>query len=183
MTPGPVTVRGVRRHGDVKYLDIGASANLYLTPSQGDLYEVAVMRSALYHEQVLKPLYAAEARLGELLRTFDLSRPLSVIDCGPGSAEDANLHLALLSAMATIACYVVVDVNDTLRDNVVRGVSERVRARGVRARFETLSRAALGVAANTQALFIVGSTAMNFEPDDLALLVRNMTGPGDLVWL
>ena len=63
-----VSLRSIKRMDRCKLVDLADSANLYLTPRQGDLYAKAIS-SLSYNKGVLQPLFAAEDELPALLRS------------------------------------------------------------------------------------------------------------------
>jgi hypothetical protein len=134
----------------------------------------------------LQPLYLAEKQLPELLVEMRLrgDRQLAIVDCGPGTLDDGRLHLNLISSEFEISSYLIVDVNSSLLESVASGLASDNTCRGVstiRRKFEDLDRSALAIPNDSDALFIFGSTAMNFDPEHLNKVIRRMTTSNDLV--
>ena len=108
------------------------------------------------------------------------------MDCGPGTLDDGSLHVKLITDVVSLTDYIVVDVNSSLIDDVVQGLvlgDNPIRVASVSERFENLSREKLGIPDNSDALFMFGSTGMNFDPLILRKVIKNLTRAGDMVSL
>jgi hypothetical protein len=119
------TIRRVYQRSRGTILDLSDSANLYLTPTQGRWFE-EVLTDAAYKVSVAEPLSKAGDALPYLLGSVtphDGHRKLTVIDCGPATAEESVRKLQALKHVITVSRYVVVDINSRLLSKVKAGVT------------------------------------------------------------
>jgi hypothetical protein len=165
-----------------RWIDLADSVNLYLTGEQGRLYQEATSDS-FYRVRVQQALGTGASKISELWSSFGTTRPLSIIDCGPASAALALDYLDGLGCVSPIASYLVIDINPLLLSTVAAAISRRttipVAVRQLQ--FEDVDRASLPVPLTTDVLFLIASTAMNYETDQFAALIRSMTRADDFV--
>lgn len=179
------TIRRVLRQAGRTVLDLSDSANLYLTPTQGGLYE-GVLADRLYQELVAAPLAQAEDALALLLTTvasMDNHRPLTIVDCGPATAEESIRKLRTLRHVVTVCRYVAVDVNARLLSRVRTGVVAELgfSVTTLQKRFEELDAEALRDHAEGKVLLLFGSTCMNYEHSELLRLMHRLSFRGMLI--
>jgi hypothetical protein len=183
--PLPI-VRRVLRQNEQTILDLSDSANLYLTPSQGRLYE-RVLADNLYRESVAGPLAQAGNALALLLTTIAPmdTQPLTIVDCGPATAEESIRKLRALRHVVKVRRYVAVDVNSRLLSKVKAGVASNLRfpVTTLQKRFEELDTQTLREHAEGKVLLLFGSTCMNYEPAALLRLMHRLSFPGLLISL
>jgi Histidine-specific methyltransferase, SAM-dependent len=185
MNKNSVSLRSVSTVDGKKLVDLAESANLYLTAKQGGLYQKAIRQSPDYNSHILQPLYQAEVELPWLLniaRDFG-DRDLTLVDCGPGTVEDGRLHIDMLAKFSRNLSYIIIDVNASLLDTVLRGLPSIGSVVTIDKRFEDLERSHLEISDRSDALFIFGSTAMNFDLLYFKSILDRLTRPGDLVAL
>lgn len=180
----PTISRVLRRAGHTT-LDLSESANLYLTPAQGRWFE-AVLADATYQESVVAPLARAGNALPYLLGSVAPSaqnQALTVVDCGPATAEESVRKLRALQQVGVIRRYVVIDVNSILLARVKAGVAADLGfpVATIQKRFEEIDSGTLHQQCDGLVLLLFGSTGMNYEPADLRRLTRRLCSPGTLI--
>lgn len=181
------TIRRVFRRAGRTVIDMSDSANLYLTSAQGKLYE-SVLANSLYQEFVAIPLAQAANALPLLLQSIastDARQPLTIVDCGPATAEESIRKLKGLRRVVSIRRYVAVDVNSRLLSKVKTGVNARFKfpVATIHKRFEDLDSLAVREHAKGKVLLLFGSTCMNYDPAELLMLMHRLSFPGMLVSL
>jgi hypothetical protein len=181
------SIRRVVRRGTRTVVDLSQSANLYLTSEQGHEYET-VLASRHYRESVVTPLAMGAAMLPCLLKSIagaKGSERITVIDCGPATAEESVRKLHSLLQAVTVLKYVVVDVNSLLLSKVKAGVvgALALPVTTLQHRFEELNGRMLQQHIEGQGLLLFGSTGMNYEQSELAQLFSNLCFPGLFVSL
>jgi hypothetical protein len=186
MPPLPIIRRELRRAGR-KVFDLSDSSNLYLTPRQGRWYE-GVLADSTYRDSVAAPLAQAGNALPCLLQSVATARdgqPLTVVDCGPATAEESVRKLRALVSIVAVRRYVVIDVNSMLLSKVKQGVTAQTKfpVTTIQRRFEEIESRVLRLDAEGGVLLLFGSTGMNYESGDLVRLMRRMCFPGMLVSL
>ena len=180
----PRISRVMRRVGHT-VLDLSDSANLYLTATQGRWFE-AVLADASYEESVARPLALAAHALPYLLSELAPAvggKPLTVVDCGPATAEESIRKLRALEKVVAIRQYIAVDVNSRLLTKVEAGVRAELGfpVSTVRKRFEELDGLVLRKHSEGEVLLLFGSTGMNYEPTGLMKLMRRLCVPGTFI--
>ncbi len=181
------TIRRVLRKGGRTLLDLADSANLYLTPAQGKLYE-SVLADGSYLESVAAPLAQAGDALALLLKSvasLGARQPLTVVDCGPATSEESIRKLRALRHVVAVRRYVAVDVNSRLLSKVKAGVVADLGfpVTTIQKRFEELDSDALHKHAEGTVLLLFGSTCMNYEREVLRRLMHRLSFPGLLISL
>jgi len=180
-------IRRIVKRGTHTVVDLSESANLYLTARQGEAYE-AVVADQMYRESIAAPLAAGAEMLPHLLRSIATGKkvnPVTIVDCGPATAEESLRKLDSLRQVVTVLRYVVVDVNPRLVSKVKTGVvhSSAVPVTILRRRFEELDPSILRQHITGGALLLFGSTGMNYESAELVHLLRKLCFSGMLVSL
>lgn len=167
-------------------MDLAESSNLYLTSSQGRLFE-AVLRDREYIRRVSEPLAQARGALPHLWRLVSSAkdRRLTIIECGPAASNETVETLRLLSNAVKIQHYVGVDVNQRILRGVIDNVASRLAfpVTTLNKRFEDLTPAAFSQVNDSTVLVIFGGTCMNYEPDALRCLLEGLCRPGWFVAL
>ena len=183
-TPLP-EIRKQSRSSSRPALDLSVSSNLYLTDQQGRWFE-EVMEDPKYKQSVADALDGGENALLHLLERTKLRalhRRITVVDCGPASFQESIRKLQKLLRTVIIAQYVVIDMNahllSKIKDRVI--VTLGVPTTFIQSRFEDLTHDSLADVAAEETLLLFGSTEMNYEPDELADVLRNFCAPGTLL--
>jgi hypothetical protein len=179
------TIRRVYQRGRGTILDLSDSANLYLTPTQGRWFE-EVLTDAAYKVSVAEPLSKAGDALPYLLGSItphNGHRNLTVIDCGPATAEESVRKLQALKRVITVSRYVVVDINSRLLSKVKAGVTAELGlpVTTLQTRFEELDSRTLRHHAEGESLLLFGSTGMNYGPATLRRVIRRFCFSGLLI--
>jgi Histidine-specific methyltransferase, SAM-dependent len=179
------TIRRILRQAGSTLVDMSDSANLYLTPTQGRLYE-GVLADSVYQKAVAGPLAEAGNGLATLLESVastEADEPLTVIDCGPGTAEESVRKLRSLRGVVSVRRYVAVDVNSRLLSKVKTGVVAELGfpVSTIQKRFEELDSHSVREHAEGKVLLLFGSTCMNYEHSELIRLIRGLSFPGMLI--
>ena len=176
-------IRRVDCVGTMKLVDMANSANLYLADRQGSLYERAI-QSPVYHDMVLEPLEVAEEILPYLWLELTGSGPkhIALIDCGPGIPRWGRSHIDLMTTVAHVSRYIVIDVNGELLSKVVAAAkTEGIDVAKVEERFENVGRPDLRIPDGCEALFLLGSTVMNYEEEAIKSMLGSLAKDGDYV--
>jgi uncharacterized SAM-dependent methyltransferase len=155
---------------------------LYLTDRQGILYEKAIS-SESYNKNVQLPLSRVKELIPLLWRGIHVgkTRPITLIDLGPAALEEATQHINLFKSNCDLSKYIVVDINEMLLERVADRLS--IKYPGIISeiceQFENVTRDSIGIIPNSTAIFLIGSTAMNYQIPNLAKIMNKMAAPGD----
>jgi len=144
------------------------------------------MEDPVYQSIVSEGLAGAEnAWMNLLMRTKLRSghKKITVVDCGPASPEESIRKLTKLMRAVTVAQYVAIDMNAHLLAKIRLRVSGAtgIPTKFIQSRFEDLDHDSLADVASEEVLILFGSTEMNYEPEELALVLQRFCAPGMLL--
>ena len=168
-----------------KLIDMADSANLYLTSHQGHLYS-RVTQDEQYARGVLTPLIRGGLHLPELWKaiTHDKGRKLVLVDCGPALEGDGKFHVDLFAPVSNLERYVALDVNQDLLSIAIDSlVKTSIQVQTIQGTFERIPRSSLDIPPDSEALFLLGSTFMNYEIEAIRKIFSSLAQPGDLLAL
>jgi hypothetical protein len=106
-----------------------------------------------------------------------------VVDCGPASPQESIRKLTKLLRAVTVAQYIAIDMNSHLLSKIRLQVpgATGIPTKFIESKFEDLGHDSLADVAADEVLILFGSTEMNYEPDELAVVLRRFCAPGMLL--
>jgi len=166
--------------GGLRRWDFAHPSNLYVLPKQALLFKRAVA-STQYQQSIDEPLRRVT---DEVLRasagSFDGAA--RYVDLGPGFPDPTFSSLDPIISVATRLSYTPVDVNPRFLRAACLGASRKGLSvvRPLLHSFESLSRHQLGLRPQEAAIFGLGATFMNYEPDHILPLLRRLASDRDV---
>jgi hypothetical protein len=160
--------------GGLRRWDFAHPSNLYVLPKQALLFKRAVA-STQYQQSIDEPLRRVT---GEVLRasasSFDGAA--RYVDLGPGFPDPTFSSLDPIISVATRLSYTPVDVNPRFLRAACLGASRKGLSvvRPLLHSFESLSRHQLGLRPQEAAIFGLGATFMNYEPDHVCVFCAKL---------
>lgn len=166
--------------GATRLWDFAHPSNLYVLPKQALLFKKAVA-STQYQQSIDEPLRrVTDEVLRASARSFDGAA--RYVDLGPGFPDPTFSSLDPIISVATRVSYTPVDVNPRFLRAACLAAGRKGLpvVRPLLHSFESLSRHHLGLRPQEPAIFGLGATFMNYEPDHICSLLRRLAAERDV---